>query len=510
MSMKPPIIFSILHTSARPDQWKKVYDAWIGMAKHPEMVEYVLVIDPRWGFCPSCTNCDGGRANLLPECPQCGLQYDPERITPVTVSHGDLPKVYGMREQDQVIVNTGRKCYVEGVNLAAAASCGQLLIVNADDQYPCQDWDEQLGGMSTAGIRTPIDEFVVEVNTGTPKEHDRCIMVMPILSRARYRKLGYVLYPEYESMYADNDFYTQAFHDGCIIDCRHLPVFPHKHPFFDPSVEMDDAYKAQNRLEAYSLGKALFEGRLETGFDNHVVAVENSTPARRKVIACCLPGEHFSSVWLSNWTSLFGHMQNRYTVAVTFGYSSSVYVTRATMAHHLISTGAEFDYVLWLDDDNVLTPEHFELLKEDLDRNPELDAVVGWCWVQTDWYSIEGAVSCGLLSESGMSRNLTHEELMSGNEPLVEIGWSGFPCVLMRGLKSLKAAGKHPFQALTEDQYSWGMAGEDVSFFVRAGRAGCKFAVDRRVEVPHFKSRAVGPEKEAFRGVQVVHKMEPK
>ena len=48
--MKPPIIFSILHTSARPGKWKEIYDAWLGAAKHPELVEYVLVIDPRWGF----------------------------------------------------------------------------------------------------------------------------------------------------------------------------------------------------------------------------------------------------------------------------------------------------------------------------------------------------------------------------------------------------------------------------------------------------------------------------
>lgn len=479
--MKPPIIFSILHTSARPGKWKEIYDAWLGAAKHPELVEYVLVIDARWGF-----------------------GYDTHTIDAIKSQ---------MRDQDQVIQNTGRRCYVEGVNLAAAASCGQLLIVNADDQYPCQDWDTLLGSLPTTGIRTSPDEFVVAVTTGTPNEYERGLMVLPILSRARYRRYGYVFYPEYESMYADNDFYAQAISDGSVVDGSSLPVFPHRHPYFTENVPMDDPYRAQNDPSAYALGKSLFAAREASHFSGRT-----SSPCRtmgrgiggRKLIACCLPGEQFSSVWVSNWTSLFGHMQNKHQVAVTFGYSSSVYCTRATMAHHLISAGMEFDYVLWLDDDNILTPEHLEMLIDDLERDPDLDVVVGWCWVQTDWYAIEGSVSCGVLSAEGMSRNYTHEELMEGQEPVKSIDWSGFPVVLMRGLGPLKAGGKHPFQALTEDQYSWGMAGEDVSFFVRAGRAGCKFAVDRRVEVPHFKSRAVGPEKNAFQGVQVVHKVEPK
>ena len=42
--------FSILHTSARPHAWRAVYDAWLAAADHPEDVEYILVVDERWGF----------------------------------------------------------------------------------------------------------------------------------------------------------------------------------------------------------------------------------------------------------------------------------------------------------------------------------------------------------------------------------------------------------------------------------------------------------------------------
>jgi hypothetical protein len=51
------------------------------------------------------------------------------------------------------------------------------------------------------------------------------IMVAPILSRARYKQQGFVFYPEYESMFADNDFYEAARQDQVIIDAREL-MFP--------------------------------------------------------------------------------------------------------------------------------------------------------------------------------------------------------------------------------------------------------------------------------------------
>jgi hypothetical protein len=34
-------------------------------------------------FWRECRFCEGGRGNVLPECPECGLKYDPSRITPV-------------------------------------------------------------------------------------------------------------------------------------------------------------------------------------------------------------------------------------------------------------------------------------------------------------------------------------------------------------------------------------------------------------------------------------------
>ena len=132
--------FSILHTSARPDKWRAVYNAWIAAADNPSSVEYVLVIDRRWGF----TELPIGARNS-----------------------GIFTAVW----------NTGRKCYVDGVNIAAQYATGDVFIVNADDQFPCEHWDtELLNAIGQAGLY-PIpavsgkpDEFVIvdETPYGAP------------------------------------------------------------------------------------------------------------------------------------------------------------------------------------------------------------------------------------------------------------------------------------------------------------------------------------------------------
>ena len=248
-------LFSILHSSARPAQWRQVYQAWMDAAVDPTRVEYVLCIDSRWGF-PSLQEYDPGSQLLA--------------------------------GPDKIVWNLDRRCYVDGVNRAAASARGRILIVNADDQYPALNWDEALisvlerrsaesygvdparwpdGVFATDGGSLWPAEFVVEVSTGTPGEHDRGIMVMPILSRSRYERLGYLFYPEYESMFADNDFCGHAQLDNVIIDGRKL-MFPHRHPLFDESITswVDEQYQAQNRPEAYRQGAAIFHWRVRMKF----------------------------------------------------------------------------------------------------------------------------------------------------------------------------------------------------------------------------------------------------
>src|SRR5271168_3787694 len=165
MSNQPQPIFSILHTSIRPDKWQEIYRAWMDNAHDPDSVEYVLVCDHDWGF------------DTLPDFKR--IHGGPGNLDKVTWARGP------------------RHCYVDGVNRAASISTGKILVVNADDQYPCKGWDSKLLRAHYLGAsdRNELDEdFVILPSTGTKDEHIRKIAVMPIMSRARYQKLGYVLH----------------------------------------------------------------------------------------------------------------------------------------------------------------------------------------------------------------------------------------------------------------------------------------------------------------------------
>lgn len=459
--------FSILHSSARPDKWEEVYAQWIAAADQPVQVEYILVADRRWGF------------DRLPE-----FRWNQDG-------------------RHKALWNTGRRCYVDGVNIAAAYAQGDILIVNADDQFPCAHWDSELLKVildprysEDACLRS---NFVVEVTTNTPAEHDRGIMVMPILSRVRYQKQGHVFYPAYESMYADNDFCAKAHADNCnpeycgddrgiVLDARHL-VFPHKHPIFDQSRAWDAAYEQQNRREAYELGAAIFEKRKESNFADIRVIVKEKP---KRSIACLLPGEHFSQAWVGAWTDIVSVLNDSWTVHVQFGHASNVYFARQAMADAIRPVNA--DLLLWIDDDQILTLEGLNHLIADLDADPELDGVVGWAWCQPDSYDNGPMLSCGAWDQDGNPQRFTYECLMDGPEDVKPISYSGFPVVLMRG-RTLEKAGARAFLPIFDEKSfpPYGMSGEDAAFFFRARQKGCKFAVDRRVKVPHLKLRCAEP-----------------
>jgi hypothetical protein len=353
------------------------------------------------------------------------------------------------------------------------------------------------------------EDFVIEVSTNTPTEHERGIMVMPILSRERYERFGWVFFPGYESMYADNDFAAMAKRDGVVIDARHL-VFPHKH-WINRQREKDEQDRAQNRDEAYREGKLLFAARKRINFAG--IPPKQETPAQSidatiPLILIATPGNVFSGVWLDAWTRLFGYMVPKYNVSTLRMYTSNAGMVRTAMARHFLGMdyGVPADYVLWIDDDNTLAPEQFEMLLADLREHPEYDAVAGWTWCGSDDNLEIGkaTVSCGQLKDLEKTadgqdvkftkiKQLTPKEMQESATDLIEIGYSGFPAILMR-FDLLKKAGKELFNPYVDERCEYGISGEDVAFFARATiRSGARYAVDRRVKVPHLKLRPIEP-----------------
>lgn len=454
--------FSILHTSARPDKWREIYDEWLNKADHPDLVQYILVGDTRWGF----------------------DKYNPG---------------LALRDQDTyLLLDPNRRCYVEGVNLAARYTRGRTFVVNADDQHPCDHWDTELLkaitalGEGEANVAPGTFEYVLRVPTGTPEEITRNITVMPVISKTRYHRLGYVFHPGYESMYADNDLTEHAQLDGCFHEVN-SPEFHHAHPFFT-GAEMDEQYRQQNRDEAYLLGFNLLNLRRATGFGTNKKSI--TPPVRRKSIAVCLPGEQFSSTWVSAWSDLFVNLFTRFDVVPTFAFCSNVHVTRNVLAKTLRTVPGniqKYDYVLWIDDDNPVMWKHVEALIQDLDSTPEADGVVGWCWIE-DKVNNRFVASCGVFNHDNCQCvNYDSTTFQASEFDLIPIEFSGFPLVLMRGTGPTDIT-EHPFAPIIEPKHMHGALSEDTAFFWRAIHKGLKFFVDRRVWVEHLKVCAHGPQ----------------
>ena len=229
--------------------------------------------------------------------------------------------------------------------------------------------------------------------------------------------------------------------------------------------------------------------------------------ARRVSIGICMPGESFSSAWVSNWTNLFmSLLASGYDPAPLFGYSSSVFVTRASLAFEMMHSAAPIDYILWIDDDNIVTPEMFQRLKRDLEEHPEADMVAGWSWVEPNAMTGTPAIiSCGRLKPNYTVEPFDFGEIKRAAvaDTLLEAQYTGFPCVLMRyGL--LAKAGPNPFAAILGDELRWGMTGEDLAFCVHAReRGGALILVDAKVKVPHLKTAAIPDPVDQFETVDL-------
>lgn len=469
--------FSILHTSARPDKWRAVYDSWLAAADRPEDVEYVLVVDERWGF-------------KIDPTVNAALQLHMDRWAILDAE--PLDKAYDLGWDYW----KKRRCYVEGVNFAAEHATGDILITVADDQFPCEHWDAEIVKALPLDGGVKTNPFVLWAPTGTPSEFERSIIVMPIISRALYEKWGYVMYPGYESMCADNDLCEHARAEGVLIEARHLPVFPHRHFLFTPGVPVDEAYNQQNRAEAYAIGERLLNARRANGFKD--VTANPPTPIRhgnqgpagstRQSIAVCLPGETFSQSYVVKLMDLLFFLAQHFNLRPYWCFSSSPDHTRQQLRQDVLKDGVP-DFVLWIDDDQLLSVDGLKLLLEDLREHPDISLAAGWSWEASN-ENKPPMISAGCFVDppagfkSQACGRIEHSTLMSLPGDLTKVEWTGFPAVLMRG-SLLVEAGDQAFIMWPNDLAPFYRYGEDISFCMRLPHR--LLVIDRRVRVPHLK-----------------------
>ena len=435
--------FSLLHPTARvhaypsfPRGWMDVCEAYYALCDNPEDVEYVLAVHAsRW-----------------------------EEFQNGPLGPPAFPKWGAVR----VVRNEGRDTCVDQINVAAAASDGLVLHGVMDDMYPPAHWDTVIRKALPA-----LDKpYALHCSSGSAR--DSQLMIAGALTRARYQQVGFCLPPQFESMCADDymmDLHKRA---GCVIDRPDIR-FEHRHPAFG-TAEQDEIYALQNRPEAYQAGAELLRAsRLDA-----------------RSLAFATLGERFSWAWVSWWNILIEHVfQRGFQCAWPpyAGYDSNVYNARGSLCSAILEHSPVPDFVLWLDDDNVISPGQFDRLITDLDARPDLDMVAGWTFCGADGFASDYRASVGRMRDPGIAVPLGPDELCGG-AGLVDIDWTGFPVVLMRG-ETLRKAGPFPFDPLMGGPSRfWG---EDLSFCARLKAAGGRIAVDSEVMVPHFKLRPYVP-----------------
>jgi hypothetical protein len=216
-------MFSLVYTSRRPAMMKHIIDQWRGKAAVPANIEIIISID----------------AN------------DPDSLR-VMNNEG---KDWGVK---WVVQNQAPFNCVRGWNKGAESATGKIIIAISDDFIPLLQWDYRL---LTLPYQNWVEgEFVVHVNDGFVKD----ICTMPILTRKRYDRFGYIFYPRFESMFCDTDLTERAKQDGVLLDAMHL-LFEHHHPSNKKrTMDQVDINHASN--ERWVRGEMLFNFRKTQGF----------------------------------------------------------------------------------------------------------------------------------------------------------------------------------------------------------------------------------------------------
>lgn len=154
----------------------------------------------------------------------------------------------------QLLIHDNRSV-VDAVNHAAVRATGDVLMVIADDCGCPPRWDEAVA--AAIGARHNV---AVLVHDGV----DGRIMTLPIVDRAFFESCGYIYFPEYISMYCDDDLTELASQTNRLIDARHLR-FPHRHPSAT-GAPLDATYQRQGRPLAWIEGRRVLARRRATAF----------------------------------------------------------------------------------------------------------------------------------------------------------------------------------------------------------------------------------------------------
>ena len=214
-----------VHPTCRPKLARDTRDKWLKLAKNSNNVEYITCFD----------------------------SLDKNEIKKKIKKNKNIIEIY-----EKYSFGIVKKC-----NLAGKLASANCIIVATDDTIPEKNWDEKV--INSADWS---QEIVLNTSDGTENVDKRPYMVKTvILSKKRYKKLGYILHPEFSHVYCDN-FHTWISHRDDVVIHRKDIMFEHLHPSMGKSVP-DEFYIKASTPDEYNKGSKIFHDLIKKNFDKN-------------------------------------------------------------------------------------------------------------------------------------------------------------------------------------------------------------------------------------------------
>lgn len=152
------------------------------------------------------------------------------------------------------------KSVVEATNHVAHwfNGTGSDLMIYLSDDFDCPEHWDYLILREFMSFQTPMLLKVDDCLQPFPT----AVVTIPIMNRAFYLRVGYFWYPEYKSMFCDEDLYWTARKLEALRMAPHLK-FPHNH-YSIGKAEHDQTYKQSEAN--WNQGKEVFARRKREGF----------------------------------------------------------------------------------------------------------------------------------------------------------------------------------------------------------------------------------------------------
>jgi hypothetical protein len=138
-------------------------------------------------------------------------------------------------------------------NNAYDISNGDILIQLSDDMLPPQDWDRTIREL----IGDVSKPRVLGCSPDSPAGSQGGLLTLAIMTRAYAEMKGYFLYPEYRSVFSDDDLTQAAMMDDVLVDSYAGLRFRHEWGGHDG----DATYRRQNSKHSWFVGRNVYEAR---------------------------------------------------------------------------------------------------------------------------------------------------------------------------------------------------------------------------------------------------------